>query len=106
MQTDSDLLLRMSKILSLTVGTLVIGALGIASFHYGPRLAASIRDFYHPPNHAQRQQENAQAMMRHVSNPKFEMSDEVRRMFEAREAEFEAARKLGESYRMPPPRRP
>jgi hypothetical protein len=45
-------------------------------------------------------------MMQHVKSPKFEMNEEVRKMFEDREAEFEAARRLGETYRMPPPRRP
>ena|ERR1044072_326424 len=103
MQTDSDVLLRMNKVLSLTVAALVLGALGIASFQYGPRVAARIRNFYHPPNQAQRQRENAEAMRRHVSNPTFEVNNEIGQMFEA---QFEAARKAGESYRMPPPRRP
>jgi hypothetical protein len=106
MQTDSDLLLRINRGLSLIVGMLVIGAMGIVCCQYGPGAAACVHDFYHPPNLAQRQAENAKAMMRHVSNPKFEMNDEMRKMFEAREAEFEAARSIGESYRMPPPRRP
>jgi hypothetical protein len=79
--------------------------MGVACCQYGPGVAACVHDFYHPPNHAQRQAENAKAMMRQVST-RFEMNDEIRRAFEAREAEFEAARKLGESYRMPPPRRP
>src|SRR5438128_1968621 len=106
MRTDSGLLLRINQSLALTIGVLVIGAMGFACCEYGPGLAACVHDFYHPPNHAQRQEENAKAMMRHVSNAKFEMNDEIRKAFEAREAEFEAAKRLGESYRMPPPRKP
>ena len=106
MQTDSDLLLRINQGLSLIVGMLVIGAMGIVCCQYGPRVAASVNDFYHPPNHAQRQQENMKAMMRSVGNANFEMNDEFRKMFEARQAQYEAAKNIGESYRMPPPRRP
>ena len=106
MRTDSDLLLRINQILSLTIGTLVIGALGIACWQYGPGVASSVHDFYHPPNHAERQAANAKAMMQHVKPAKFEMNEEYRNMFEAQQAEFEANRRLGESYRMPPPRRP
>ena len=105
MQTDSDLLLRIDQILALNIGTLVIGALGTACWQYGRRGASSVNDFYHPKSHAQRHEEDAKAMMRYVRTTKFEMN-EVRIMFEAQEAEFAAARKLGESYRMPSPRRP
>jgi hypothetical protein len=106
MRTDSDLLFRINQSLALTIGTLVISAMGIACWQYGPRVATSVNNFYHPSDHAQRQQDNSKAMMRHVSNAKFEMNDEIRKMFEAREAEYEAAKRLGETYRMPPPRRP
>jgi hypothetical protein len=106
MRADSELLLRINQILTPTIGVLVIGAVGIACCQYGPGVAACVHDFYHPPNHAQRQAENSKAMMRHVSSAKFEMNDEMRKWFEAQNAEFEAAKKLGESYRMPPPRRP
>ena len=106
MRTDSDFLLRINQILTLIIGLLVLGAVGVACCQYGPGVAAYVHDFYHPPNHAQRQAENSKAMMRHVSNAKFEMSDEMRKVFETRESEFEAAKRLGESYRMPPPRRP
>jgi hypothetical protein len=106
MRTDSDLLLRINQSLSLIVGLLVIGAIGFACCEYGPSVSASVHDFYHPPNEAQRQAEIHKVMMQHVTSPKFEMNEEVRQMFEAREAEFEAARNLAETYRMPPPRRP
>jgi len=106
MHIDSGLLLRINQSLSLIVGLLVVGGIGFACCEYGPGVAASVHDFYHPPNEAQRQAEIHNAMMQHVTNPNFEMNDEFRKMFEAREAEFEAARRIGETYRMPPPRRP
>jgi hypothetical protein len=106
MRTNSDWALRINQILSLVVGMIVVGGLGVACCQYGPGVAKRVHDFYQPPNQAERRAENAKAMMRHVSNPKFEMSDEMRNMFEAREAEFAANRRIGESYRMPSPQRP
>ena len=106
MRTETDLLVRINQGLTLTIGLLVVGAAGIACYQYGPGVAAAVNEFYHPPNHAQRQAENSKAMMRHVHTAKFEMNDELRRVFEAREAEFAANKRLGETYRMPPPRRP
>lgn len=105
MGTESDLLLRTNQVLTLTVGTLVIVAVGVACCQYGPPAAKSVYDFYHP-DMAQRKKAASDAMMRHVKTTKFEMSDEIREMFETREAEFRAAKQLGEAYRMPPPRRP
>jgi hypothetical protein len=106
MRTNSDLLLRINQSLTLIVGAIVLGVLAIACCQYGPGVAKCVHDFYHPPNHAQRQAENAKAMMQHVSTTKFEMNDEIRRMFEAKQAEFDAAKRIAESYRAPPPRRP
>ena len=106
MRIDSDWLQRIHQILTLTVGTLVIGAMGIACCLYGPGVAASIREFYRPMSHAEGQEAIAKSMMQHVSPAKFEMNEEARRAFEAQQAEFAANRKLGETYRMPPPRRP
>jgi hypothetical protein len=103
MRTNSDLLLWLNQILSLVVGMIVVGALGFACCQYGPGVTKCVHDFYHPPNQAQRQAEISKSMMRHVSSPNFEMNDEFRKMFDAREAEFEVNRRLGESYRMPPP---
>ena len=106
MRIESDLLLRINQSLSLIVGLLVVGAIGFACCEYGPGVTAAVHDFYHPPNEAQRQAEIHKVMMQHFTSPKFEMNEEARQMFEYREAEFEAARKLAETYRMPPPRRP
>ena len=105
MQNNSDLLLRINRGLSLIVGLLVIGAIGFACCEYGPGVAASVHEFYHPPDQAQRVAENYKAMMQHVKNPTFETNDEFRKRFEAQQAEFERARRIGENYRMPP-RRP
>jgi hypothetical protein len=102
----TDLLLRINRCLTPTIGILVIGALGIACFQYGPRVAAWVNGFYRQPTHAQRQAENAKVMMQYVKSPKFEMNDEMREVFEARESEYRAAKRLGESYRAPSPRRP
>ena len=106
MRTNSDVLLRINQCLTVIVGTIVLGALCIACWQYGPGVAKCVHDFYHPPNHAQRQAENSKAMMQHVSNAKFEMSYEMRKWFDAQQAEFEANKRLGETYRAPPPRRP
>jgi hypothetical protein len=104
MQTNSDNVERINQILMLVVGTFVVGAMGVAGFQYGPRLASNIRDFYHPPAHARPQP--SETLMKHVKTTNFEMSDEMRQYFDAKAAEFEANKRLGESYRMPPPRRP
>src|SRR5262245_9907090 len=106
MRTDSDFLLRINQGVSLIMGLLLDSAIGFACCQYGPGVAAAVHDVYHPPNEAQRQAEIREMMAKQVTSPKFEMSDDVRKMFETREAEFEAARRIGESYRMPPPRRP
>ena len=42
----------------------------------------------------------------YVTSPRFEMNEEMQRAFADRQAGFDSARRIGESYRMPPPRRP
>jgi hypothetical protein len=86
------------------VGIIVVAAMGVAGFQYGPEAASKIRDFYHPPKHARPLA--SETLMQHVSSPKFEMSESMRQYFDSKSAEYEANKRLGENYRMPPPRWP
>ena len=104
MQTGCDNVERIHQLLTLVVGIIVGATLGVAGLQYGPQVASNIRDFYHPPKHARPQP--SETLMQHVSSPKFEMSESMRQYFDSKSAEYEANRRLGENYRMPPPRRP
>ena len=86
------------------LGLLFICAIGFVAGHYGPTIAKRVNDVYHTPKRVR--EANSSYLMQYVSNPKFEMNDEMKKVIESRQAEFDANRLLGESYRMPPPRRP
>jgi len=93
-------LLRVNQAL----GLLFLCGIGFACGQYGPHVAARVNDLYRAPKRAR--EANANYLMQYVSSPKFEMNDEMRRVIDSRQAEFDANKLLGETYRMPPPRRP
>jgi len=93
-------LLRVNQVF----GLLFLCAIGFTCGQYGPHVAARVNDFYSAPKRAR--EANANYMMQYVSSPKFEMNDDMKKLFESRQAEFDANKLLGETYRMPPPRRP
>ena len=104
MQTGHDNMEWIHQLLTRVVGIIVVATVGVAGFQYCPQVASSIQEFYHPPKHARPQP--SQTLMQHVSSPKFEMSESMRHYFDSKSAEYEANKRLGENYRMPPPRRP
>ena len=93
-------LLRVSQCLAF----LLICAIGFACGQYGPAIAKQVSGVYHAPKNVR--EANANYLMQYVSSPKFEMNDDMKKLFESRQAEFDANKLLGETYRMPPPRRP
>jgi hypothetical protein len=104
MSPGDDPVERIHHWLMRIVGFIVVAAVGAAGYQYGPGVVSSIRDFYHPPQHARPQP--SEIMLQHVKATKFEMSPEMREFFDAKAGEYGANKRLGESYRMAAPRRP
>ena len=100
--SSGEIMLRICQV----VGLLLVCAIGFGLGQCGPGMLACVQNFYRVQTPAERREVAAKSMMQYVTSPKFEMSEEMRRGFEARQAEFDAAKRIGESYRMPPPRRP
>ena len=93
-------LLRFNQFL----GLLFLCAIGFACGQYGPDLAKQANNLYHAPKRDR--EANANYLMQYVSTKEIEINDEMKRLIDSLQAEFDANRLLGETYRMPLPRRP
>jgi len=98
----SSLLLQVSQ----AIGLLLVCAIGFGCAQYGPRVIACVQNIYRVQTPAERREAAAKSMMQYVTSPKFEISEEMRNAIGGRQSEFDAAQRIGESYRMPPPRGP
>jgi hypothetical protein len=114
MQSDQDTLVRLNQALGVVVGTVLLGIVCVAGYHYGTKAAGSVSKSYAS---SKTLLSEADARGHELAKAESEMesmmkkgvptaSPEMQEMIRAINGDYEANKRIGEQYRAPPPRWP